>query len=122
MPAITALCIYPVKGLKGISLPSAHICETGDKLNTRIARKGRLVPSINLTMHIKPHQKSACKTREEMPRQCSSPQQVKRSTGEGASDLWDKKLLLVSAGFLWDRHWMLTRPDGRFLTQRQIPK
>ncbi|CAL8463480.1 g3014 [Coccomyxa elongata] len=25
-------------------------------------------------------------------------------------------------GFTWDRHWLITRPDGRFLTQRQIPR
>ena len=25
-------------------------------------------------------------------------------------------------GFYWDRNWQVTRPDGRFLTQRQIPK
>ena len=29
MPTVTALYVFPVKGLKGISLPSAHVCETG---------------------------------------------------------------------------------------------
>jgi uncharacterized protein YcbX len=53
MPKIKALYVYPVKGLKPISLTSADVSETG------------------------------------LP---------------------------------WDRHWLITRPDGRFLTQRQIPK
>ena len=30
MPTVTALYVFPVKGLKGISLPSAHVCETGE--------------------------------------------------------------------------------------------
>ena len=36
MPTVTALYVFPVKGLKGISLPSAHVCETGE-----IAHNGR---------------------------------------------------------------------------------
>ena len=30
MPTVTALCIYPVKSLKGINVSSAPICETGE--------------------------------------------------------------------------------------------
>ena len=30
MPTVTALCIYPVKSLKGINVTSAPICETGE--------------------------------------------------------------------------------------------
>ena len=30
MPTVAALYVFPVKGLKGISLPSAHVCETGE--------------------------------------------------------------------------------------------
>ncbi|MFT6968456.1 MAG: hypothetical protein ACJA1S_001173 [Cellvibrionaceae bacterium] len=29
---------------------------------------------------------------------------------------------LTATGFKWDRHWMITKPDGGFLTQRQFPK
>ncbi len=27
-----------------------------------------------------------------------------------------------SGGVAWDRTWLVTREDGRFLTQRQLPK
>lgn len=30
--------------------------------------------------------------------------------------------ILTADGLAWDRHWMLTDRDGRFLTQRQLPK
>ena len=27
-----------------------------------------------------------------------------------------------AGGVTWDRNWLVTREDGRFLTQRQLPK
>jgi uncharacterized protein YcbX len=29
---------------------------------------------------------------------------------------------LTATGLKWDRHWMITKPDGGFITQRQFPK
>jgi len=29
---------------------------------------------------------------------------------------------LTETGFKWDRHWMIVKPDGGFITQRQLPK
>ena len=29
---------------------------------------------------------------------------------------------LTPTGFLHDRHWMLVRPNGRFVTQRELPR
>ncbi len=29
---------------------------------------------------------------------------------------------LTPLGLLWDRHWMIVKPDGGFITQRQLPK
>lgn len=29
---------------------------------------------------------------------------------------------VCSTGLAWDRHWMITRPDGRFVTQRELPR
>ena len=28
---------------------------------------------------------------------------------------------LAATGFVGDRHWMLVRPNGRFVTQRELP-
>jgi hypothetical protein len=29
---------------------------------------------------------------------------------------------VLATGLQWDRHWMITRPDGRFITQREVPR
>ena len=29
---------------------------------------------------------------------------------------------LAATGFADDRHWMLVRPNGRFVTQRELPR
>ncbi len=29
---------------------------------------------------------------------------------------------LTETGFKWDRHWMVVKPDGGFVTQRQLPR
>jgi uncharacterized protein len=29
---------------------------------------------------------------------------------------------LAATGLKWDRHWMLVRPDGKFVTQRELPR
>lgn len=33
-----------------------------------------------------------------------------------------KRAELTATGFKWDRHWMITKSDGGFITQRQFPK
>lgn len=32
------------------------------------------------------------------------------------------KAELTEMGFKWDRHWMIVKPDGGFITQRQLPQ
>jgi uncharacterized protein len=32
------------------------------------------------------------------------------------------RALITPNGLEWDRHWMITRPDGRFVTQRELPR
>jgi len=33
-----------------------------------------------------------------------------------------KEATLSKTGFQWDRHWMIVKPDGGFITQRQFPQ
>jgi hypothetical protein len=33
-----------------------------------------------------------------------------------------ERTTLTEAGLAWDRHWMIVRPDGRFVTQRELAR
>jgi uncharacterized protein YcbX len=36
--------------------------------------------------------------------------------------IWSQEAVLGGTGFRDDRHWMLVRPTGRFVTQRELPR